>query len=57
MTDEPEQPRVLPTGDYEDYRRRVHYSTELMWVLGAGQEVLAALHAVMAEHNRSQERG
>ena len=51
MTDGSEQPRVLPTGDYEGYRRRVHYTVELLWMLGAGQQVLVAMHALLVEHS------
>jgi hypothetical protein len=51
VTDGSEQPHVLPTDDYKDYRRRVHYTAELLWLLGAGQQGLVALHAVLVEHN------
>jgi hypothetical protein len=51
VTDGSERPRVVPTDDYEDYRRRVHYTAELLWMLGAGQQALVALHALLVEHS------
>jgi hypothetical protein len=51
VAEELERPRVVPPGDYEYYRWRVHYTTELLWVLGASEQVLELLHRVLVTHN------